>query len=257
MNGLLCGAILLQGVLPVCSLDSNNSQRIKSQKKPDVSQWPVEAREQIAKLNEQIARQDEAISVLIENLTVAQTENQLFQKQLQEYRLQKEIIGSSLTDLQLQERLVDSVRNLYASEKEKVRLIQRVTDLNQALKVLLKTAEFSDLQARSALEVELRLTNRLLEELKGSGVKAGVVDLNNATVMNLNENLSLVILNVGRAQGVQLNMPFVILRDDKVVGNVRIVEVRDKFSGAVIERYKAGEEIREGDRAIVEVSRTF
>ncbi len=237
----------MQGISPVCSLDNHN-QTVKSQK--------TKSTEQIARLEEQLEHQDRAIRQLVDSLAIAQAESQMFQRQLQDYKLQKEILGGSLTDAQLQERLVESVRNLYVSEQEKKRLTRRLEDLKEALKVLLKSAEFSDIQARAALEVELRLTSKLLEEVnKDSPGEVGAVDLNHVTVMNVNQGLSLVILNAGRAHGVQLNMPFVILRDGLVVGNVRVVEVREKFSGAVIERFKAGEEIREADRAKIETNR--
>lgn len=244
---LFLGIVLLQGIGPVCSLDNNN-QIVKSQ------ETAIEAEN--VKLKKQLLHQDQTIRQLIDSLAIAQAESQMFQKQLQDYRLQKEILGGSLTDSQLQERLVESVRNLYVSEQEKKRLLNRLEDMKEALKVLLKSAEFADIQARAALEVEIRLTTKLLEEVqKGKDDTVSVTDLNNATVMNVNGGLALVILNVGRVQGVQLNMPFVILRNDIVIGNVRVIEVREKFSGAVIERFKAGEEIREGDRAKVETNR--
>jgi len=252
---LFIGMVLLQGINPVCSLDNNN-QIVKSQKVESDTRDNPSAKADVEQIKKQLIQQDKTIRQLIDSLAIAQSESQMFQKQLQDYRLQKEILGGSLTDSQLQERLVESVRNLYVSEQEKKRLQSRLEDMKEALRILLKSAEFADIQARAALEVELRLTSKLLEEIqKGKIDSLPLTDLNNAVIMNVNSGLALVILNVGRVQGVQLNMPFVILRNDIVIGNIRIIEVREKFSGAVIERFKAGEEIREGDRAKVETNR--
>lgn len=250
-RALFLGMALMQGISPVCSFDNTN-QVVKPRKTGSAS----DSTAQIARLEEQVEQQDKVIRQLVDSLAIARAESQMFQRQLQDLRLQREILGGSMTDSQLQERLVESVRNLYVSEQEKQKLMERLESLREALKTLLRSAEFTDMQARAALEAELRLTAKLLEEArKDTDTTLTAVDLNNVSVMNVNPALSLVILNAGRVQGVTLNMPFVVLRNDLIVGNVRVVEVREKFSGAVIERFKAGDEIREGDRAKVETIR--
>ncbi|MDX2225519.1 MAG: hypothetical protein SFY92_00235 [Verrucomicrobiae bacterium] len=206
--------------------------------------------EQLLKLRRQLAQQEEAIDELVKSLGVAQAESEMFQKQLQEMKLKAEITGSNQATAALEEKVIEAVKNLYASERDRRKVLNRLKELDEKTRTLLKSAEFSDFKARAELEVELRITRALLEELTRSGDSPTEgVTLQSASVMNVNPSLALVILNVGRAHGAKENMPFVILRNDRVVGNVRIIDVREKYSGAVIERFRKDNMIAVGDRA--------
>jgi hypothetical protein len=56
-------------------------------------------------------------------------------------------------------------------------------------------------------------------------------------------------MNIGTQQGVKLGMPFQVIRGDHIVGSVRVVEVRQKIAGAVIQDLTTDKDrIKVGDR---------
>ena len=46
----------------------------------------------------------------------------------------------------------------------------------------------------------------------------------------------------------RLGMPFAVIQGDRIVGRLKVVEVRKKISGAVIERMDRDKTIQVGDR---------
>ena len=65
----------------------------------------------------------------------------------------------------------------------------------------------------------------------------------------MKQEWSLVVANVGSRHGVKLGMPFRVLREDKPLAEVRVVDVRESISGAIIqEQVSEKEAIRVGDR---------
>lgn len=72
-----------------------------------------------------------------------------------------------------------------------------------------------------------------------------------ATVMDVNDRLRVVVLNVGQQAGARVGMPFLVWRGDRLLGRVRVVEVRRQVSGAVIEEVEQGVTPAAGDAARV------
>jgi hypothetical protein len=75
--------------------------------------------------------------------------------------------------------------------------------------------------------------------------------LESGQVVSVNPGLQLVVINLGETQGVRLGMPFVVIHGDRIVGRVKVVEVRRKISGAVIEQMDRQAPIQVGDRVRV------
>ena len=68
-------------------------------------------------------------------------------------------------------------------------------------------------------------------------------------VISIKEEWSLVVANVGKKQGVKIGMPFKVIRGDAEIGLVRVVNVRDEISGAVIQNLDSDKnKIKVGDR---------
>jgi hypothetical protein len=60
-----------------------------------------------------------------------------------------------------------------------------------------------------------------------------------------------VVANLGHRHGVKVGMPFQVIRDERIIGTVRVVDVREKISGAVIQdsasekqQFKVGDRLR-------------
>ena len=68
-------------------------------------------------------------------------------------------------------------------------------------------------------------------------------------VISVKEEWSLVVGNVGEKQGVKMGMPMRVVRNDKVIATLRVVDVRQRICGAVIQEMGSGrEKIKVGDR---------
>ena len=72
-----------------------------------------------------------------------------------------------------------------------------------------------------------------------------------ATVLDVNPDLRLVVLNVGLLQGARIGMPLVVLRGDRVIAELKIVDVRQRICGALIERTEKQVTLKTGDVARV------
>jgi hypothetical protein len=53
--------------------------------------------------------------------------------------------------------------------------------------------------------------------------------------VDVNEDLGMVVIDAGRADGLRAGMLFSVLRDQNAIARVRVADVRDTISGAVIE----------------------
>lgn len=77
----------------------------------------------------------------------------------------------------------------------------------------------------------------------------GVQGLPWLALVDTDEDLGMVALAGGTRQGLKVGMRFHVLRDDRVLGRIRVVEVRETVAGAVVERpWKAFPAL--GDRVI-------
>jgi hypothetical protein len=113
-------------------------------------------------------------------------------------------------------------------------------------------------EARAALETELRAADRVLgvggtEPLDAQTAGPTLTD---ASVVEVKPEFALVVANIGRNAGVKVGMPFQVWRDNRRVGDVRVIDVRDRISGAVIQNLVSEEDsIKTGDRLRVDARR--
>jgi hypothetical protein len=77
--------------------------------------------------------------------------------------------------------------------------------------------------------------------------------LQEAMVVDVRDELSLIVANVGEKHGVKIGMPFQVWRDGRKVGEVRVVDVRDRISGAVVQNLENNKNpVKAGDRLRVD-----
>ena len=73
------------------------------------------------------------------------------------------------------------------------------------------------------------------------------------SVISVKEEWSLVVGNIGEKQGVKIGMPLRVMRADKMIATLRVVDVRQKICGAVIQEMDSEKEkIKVGDRLQVD-----
>jgi hypothetical protein len=127
----------------------------------------------------------------------------------------------------------------------------------KALLDAMTRARTAQAEARASLEMELRAADRLLGVGAGDREsQAAGPTLTDASVVEVKPEFALVVANIGRNAGVKVGMPFQVWRDNRRVGDVRVIDVRDRISGAVIQNLVSEEDsIKTGDRLRVDARR--
>jgi hypothetical protein len=111
-----------------------------------------------------------------------------------------------------------------------------------------------DAETRAMLEAAVRQGRQALTEVDGTKAESEVADsapqtVHEGSVIAIKEELALVVTSLGREGGVKVGMPFRVMRGDQEIGSVRIVDVRDRISGAVVQELSSDtEKIRVGDK---------
>jgi paraquat-inducible protein B len=70
-----------------------------------------------------------------------------------------------------------------------------------------------------------------------------------ARIVDANTELGLVILDQGARQGVRYGLPLTVMRGRRRVARIRVVDVRERIAGAVVEETARGDTPQTGDRA--------
>ena len=220
-------------------------------------------------LKGQLAEAQEAIKSLTNSLAVANSEAEVFRRESAELKLRMEALGVdglSGDKSKLEQRLLKAVRDLQLVQAEKDRLADELVGLSEAVLRFTKSATSADADARLALEARMRGVAAALgvpsagggnanggESQRSGAVNSRPADLTNGMVISIKEELSLVVCNIGSRQGAKVGMPFRVVRGDGVVGMVRVVDVREKISGAVIQSLDSEKnKIKVGDRLQVD-----
>ena len=131
----------------------------------------------------------------------------------------------------------------------------KVLALSEAVVRFLKVSTTEDADARLALEEQLRHANSALTGANdpSKGPAATNPTITDAAVINIKDELSLIVANVGSKHGVKVGMPFTVLRNNLIVGTIRVVDVRERICGALVQNLTSEKEkIRVGDRLKVE-----
>jgi hypothetical protein len=224
--------------------------------------WPVRAEEnatqaeelQIAvdnlraknmEMRQELDEAQQVIRSLLESLAVARTETDLFQQKMADAKLRAQTLGVNFDDAnstQTQRQLVESVRSLYVAEAERQRLVEQLNRLLSAL------------QSNQDVAAEVQRAKALLAEAgpkQPPAPSSARSTLDAAKVLEINSRLRLVVLDVGALNGARVGMPFVVFRGDRVIAQVRVVEVRQRVCGALIEKLEKNFTLAAGDSARV------
>ncbi len=197
---------------------------------------------------------------LLERQAIQAAETNLIENRAKEAAAKAETTLPLLTEdeQKIQRQLTDAVRALQRAEEAQKELMAQNGKLLKLLEAIATATPNLDktLQAQAIAEIEAgkRLAEVLRKEKLGAAFGAEKVEtgtLQQATIYKLNENLRLVVINVGAAQGVRVGMPFVVRRENQLVGLVRAVDVRDTIAGAMVERIEKKGWPQVGDTASV------
>jgi len=208
--------------------------------------------------NEALSRRNElskeTIRTLNESLAVSNAEGEVFKRQYGDLRLQMEAMGlASVGDNKeaLEQRLLKAVRDLSLAKDEKDKLVERLMALCETVVLYIKAAPTTDPQLRLDIEGQMRAANEAMNTTAAREAAASLpaqAELTNGQVVSIKEEYSLIVANLGSQQGVKIGMPFQVIRGNHLVARARVVDVRERISGAVIEEYSSNtEKVKVGD----------
>ena len=209
-------------------------------------------------LREALSRSEAALLEMRKAAAANNGEAEVFRRQALELKKRFQALGSGVSgdSRKLEERLLAAVSDLQQNDVEKKSLVEAMIRLCEAALRYSKSVPSGDPEARLSLEAEIRNANLLLVGGASSAVEGTPVSptLTDAIVISVREELSLVVANLGRKQGVKVGMPFQVIRGNAVIGLVRVVDVRETLAGAVIQHLASeASRISVGDRLKVEV----
>ena len=200
----------------------------------------------------------EQVKSLTDSLAIANSEAEVFKRESRELKLRMEALGieSAGTDkAKLEQRLLKAVSDLKIVQDEKDKVADQLVRMSEAVLRFLKSAVSTDAEARLALETEMRGASEALG-LPGQATaetQAMPATLTDAMVISVKEEFALVVANLGTRHGVKIGMPFQVWRGENLVGHVRVVDVREKIAGAVIQDLNSNKDIvKVGDRLRVD-----
>ncbi len=203
-------------------------------------------------LRKQLSLDRETQKTLTDSLVVSNAEAELFRRKYAKLQLRMDALGVesvSKDRAKLEQRLLKAVSDLQLMGKEKEAYREQLLKLTETMVRYVKSTQSADPQARAEVEAQLRATNQLLAA-KGEEVVPGLMD---GKVLSVREEWSLVVSDLGERQGVKLGMPLRVVRAGKTIATLRVVDVREKISGAVIQELDSEKvKIKVGDRLQVD-----
>ncbi|MDX2079791.1 MAG: hypothetical protein SFU53_03330 [Terrimicrobiaceae bacterium] len=207
-------------------------------------------------LEERIVLARASIKALTEALALANSEAEIFKRQAAELQLKLDAYGLAGIDKEpakIEQRLLAAVRDLRILKKKNEDAMNQLVRLTEAIQVLMKTTDGIHPQARVSVETELRKTREILGAADAPDPAGIDPTLSDGMVVDTKEDLALVVANIGSRHGVKVGMPFQVWRDKERIGDVRVVDVRERISGAVIQNLtNEKNSIKPGDRLRVD-----
>lgn len=202
-----------------------------------------------SEMRKQLEVQRESVKTLTESLAESNAEAELFRRKYSDLQLRMEALGLDAANkdrAKLEQRLLAAVSDLQLAQKEREQYRDQMLRLSEAMLQLLKSSTGGDAKARMELEAQLRSTNAMIA--KANQVEAQP-DLMDGSVISVKDEWSLIVGNLGEKQGVKIGMPLRVVRDEKTIARLRVVDVRQKICGAVIQEMDSErEKIKVGDR---------
>ena len=249
--------IMFVGLLPVGRLAAEGDSSL-SESKVENAEHAVTAGAllvQNEELRRQLSVEQESLKALTSSLAESNAEAELFRRKYSDLELRMEALGlasASKDRAKLEQRLLAAVSDLQLAQKERDEYRDQMLRLNEAMLRYLKTSQGGDAQARMEVETQLRSMNNLVTR-SASAPDSAEPSLLDGSVISVKDEWSFVVGNLGEKQGVKIGMPMRVMRNDRKIARLRVVDVRQKICGAVIQEIDSEKEkIRIGDRLQVD-----
>ncbi len=231
--------IMIVGLLPAGRLAAEGNSSL-SESKIENAEHAVTAETLLAQTEElrrQLSIEQESLRALTSSLAESNAEAELFRRKYSDLELRMEALGLASANkdrAKLEQRLLAAVSDLQLAKKEHDEYRDQMLRLNEAMLGYLKTSQGGDAQARMDVETQLRSTNNLVTR-STSAPELPEPSLMDGSVISVKDEWSFVVGNLGEKQGVKIGMPMRVLRNDRKIATLRVVDVRQKICGAVIQ----------------------
>jgi hypothetical protein len=207
-------------------------------------------------LRRQLSFAQESVRTLTSSLAESNAEAELFRRKFSDLQLRMEALGLESANkdrAKLEQRLLTAVSDLQLAVKERDEFRDQMLRLNEAMLRYLKTSQGGDPNGRMDVETQLRSTNDLVTKASAKTSTATEPSLMDGTVISVKEEWSFVVGNLGEKQGVKIGMPMRVMRDGRKIATLRVVDVRQRICGAVIQEMGSKKEkIKVGDHLQVD-----
>jgi hypothetical protein len=250
----VCGCIVATSVAQAQGSSSLTESKIENAETKVTAEALLTQNEE---LRGQLATAEESLKTLTASLAESNAEAETFRRKFAELGGRMEALGlasASKDRAKLEQRLLAAVSDLRLAQKERDELRDQLLGLNEALLRYLKMSQGGDAQARADVETQLRKTNELVGRSTSTSSKEPQASLMDASVLSVKDEWSFVVANIGEQHGVKIGMPLRVMRGEQRIATLRVVDVRQRICGAVIED-SGKEKIKVGDRLQVDASK--
>ena len=209
--------------------------------------------------NEDLQRQlliaQESLKAVTSSLAESNAEAELFRRKYSDLQLQMEALGLASANkdrAKLEQRLLAAVSDLQLAQKERDAYRDQMLRLDEAMLCYLKTSQSADAKARMDVETQLRSIDKLVTK-STNAPDLPEPSLMDGSVISVKDEWSFVVGNLGEKQGVKIGMPMRAMRGDKRIATLRVIDVRQRICGAVVQEMDLKKDrIKVGDRLQVD-----
>jgi len=207
-------------------------------------------------LQRQLSIAHESLKALTGSLAESNAEAELFRRKYSDLQLQMAALGLASANkdrAKLEQRLLAAVSDLQFAQKERGEYRDQMLRLDEAVLCYLKTSQSADAKARMDVETQLRSVDKLVTK-SANAPDLPEPSLMDGSVISVKDEWSFVVGNLGEKQGVKIGMPMRVMRGDKRIATLRVIDVRQRICGAVIQEMDSRKDrIKVGDRLQVDV----
>ena len=206
-------------------------------------------------LQRQLSIAQESLKALTSSLAESNAEWELFRRKYSDLQLQMEALGLASANkdrAKLEQRLLAAVSDLQLAQKERDEYRDHMLRLDEAVLCYLKTSQSADGKKRMDVETQLRSIDKLVTK-SSNAPDLPEPSLMDGNVISVKDEWSFVVGNFGEKQGVKVGMPMRVMRGDKRIATLRVIDVRQRICGAVIQEMDSKKDrIKVGDRLQVD-----
>ncbi len=197
-------------------------------------------------LTKKLETAEAALIALQKNFGSISSEAEVFRRKATELSVRLEALGTGKLD----DRLLKLLGQLKILGDEKAKMRDALIGLYEGVRQHEQKSVGSDPVSRLELEVALRESAKALGIAPAENASAAPLTstLTDGMVVSVKEDLALIVMNIGRRHGVKQGMPFEVIRNQRVIGMIRVVDVRDRIAGALIQNLGDKEAVKVGDR---------